>query len=255
MSKNNLFLNGDTDFDPVYKAIRDSENPCDKKGKQFCIDLWEIFEQFSDDHFVSQIQKDFHARFWEMYLTCTLIEKGYQVTCPKPGPDILLSCNQSSMWIEAIAPTSGDIELKDSVPEITMGSVQNVPNDQVILRYRSAIAVKSEKYKEYVKKGIVNESDQFVIAINGCRVNNSRTDYDPPRIVRAVFPIGDEYITIDKFTGKSLDSGFLFKKSISKSSGSKIPIDIFLDKSHSFLSGVIFSLSDCCNRPEKNGSS
>lgn len=253
MATKNLFIDGITARDPAYEAIRDSDHSDDKNGKQLCLELWEVFEQFADDHFIDQIQIDFDARFWEMYLTCTLYEREYPVSCPKPGPDILLSYENTNIWIEAIAPSSGNEDSPDSVPELEMGIVQDVPNDQVILRYTAAISEKFNKYKGYIEKGILKDVDPFVVAINGCRVRSARTDFEPPRIVRSVFPIGHEYVTIDTATGSAVDNGFHFRKTIPKTSGTEIPIDIFLDERYSYISGVMFSVSDCCNRPKKNG--
>jgi len=239
--------------DPTYNAIRDSDHPEDVRAKEFCSELWETFECYADSHFIDQFTIDFDARFWEMYLTCTLLERGFPAECPKPGPDVLLRYDDSKIWIEAIAPNSGNEGLPDSVPELRTGIAQQVPNDQVILRYRSAIAEKCRKYQSYVEKGILEPHDAFIIAINGCNVRSSRTDFDPPRIARSVFPIGDEYITIDRESRDVTDTGFHFRNTVAKSSGAEVPIDIFVDEDYSYISGVLFSNSDCCNRPVISG--
>ncbi|MCZ6802597.1 MAG: hypothetical protein O7D86_01315 [Proteobacteria bacterium] len=239
--------------DPKYNAVRDNDPPEDIRAKEFCIELWERFESYADSHFLEQFKIDFDARFWEMYLICTLLERGFPVECPKPGPDILLPNDDSKIWIEAIAPNSGSDESPDSVPEHRIGIAQSVPNDQVILRYRSAIAEKCGKYQNYLDKGILESHDAFIIAINGCNVRSSRTDFDPPQIVRSVFPIGDEYITIDRESGDINDTGFHFRNAVTKASGAEVSIDIFIDEHYTYLSGVLFSNSDCYNRPVING--
>ena len=239
--------------DPKYTAIVSSLYSEEIRAKNFCCELWETFKDLADDHFIQQFKIDFDARFWEMYLTCTLLERGFAARCPKPGPDVLLIHDGGQIWIEAVAPNSGSVDSSDAVPEFQTGKAQWVPNDQIILRYRSAISEKCKKYQDYLSAGILSPRDAFVIAINGCNVRTSMLDFDPPRITRTVFPIGDEYITIDRDSGDVTNKGFHFKNTVTKSRGSEVPIDIFLDKNYSYISGVLFSNSDCSNRPEING--
>jgi len=252
MVSKKLFTGG-KGCDPAYNGIAENDHIEAIKGKKFCLELWKCFEQYADEHFVNEIKIDFHARFWEMYLTCTFWESGLPVFCPKPGPDLLLSYDQLSIWVEAIAPNNGSDSSEDQVPMYKSGNAQKVPNEKIILRYRSAIEEKSKKYHGYINNNIIAKGDSYIIAVNGCKVRSARVELDPPRIVRSVFPIGDKHITIDKHTGNTIDTGFCFKKLISKASGAQVPTDIFLDKKYSHISGILFSVSDCCNRPDING--
>ena len=73
----------------LYRVIRD-EGRCSKL-KSGIEELWEIYYPYADGDFPKQLSQDFHARYWEMYLTCTLVGNSFNVV-PKQGrsegPDI-----------------------------------------------------------------------------------------------------------------------------------------------------------------------
>lgn len=251
-NKNNdetFFRHGDTVTNSWYKKIRDSKHPSDSEGRELCNKLWELFKPHSDEHFLIEASIDFAARFWEMDLTVSLIEQGLNVVCPKPGPDICLKNTDQNVWIEAISPNKGCGV--DEVPEVKESVAHNVPNDKIILRYTSAIAEKFTKYERYIKKKIISEDEPYVIAINGCQIPYARPDFDPPRIVRSVFPIGPEYVSFSKKSLKTVDNGFQFRKSVKKEIGTDIMINHFTEPKFSGISAILFSCSDCFNRPEE----
>jgi len=248
-----LFEDGIDAPDPSYNNIRDGDHPMEVYAKDLAISLWKLYEPYADDHFLDQIKRDFDARFWEMDLTCCLLGFGFEVHSDKHGPDIKITNLESPLWIEAIAPNSGKEGLPDSVAELTLGIASSVPDEQIILRFTSAINEKHSKYLQYLADNIVKEGEPYVIAINGGQVRQSRQDFDPPRIVRAVFPIGNEYIQFDRKTMKPIGSGFHYKEAVTKANGTDIPIDIFLNPEFSGISAVIYSNSDCCNRPDAAG--
>jgi hypothetical protein len=272
-----LFIEGIEAEDIVYNHIRDSDSPQKKAAKEFVENLWAIYQPYADNNFPDQIQRSFHARFWEMYLTCTLLEQRFKLNCPKPGPDILISGDRK-IWIEAIAPTAGDPSKPDSVPEVKFinlnfdsGSTtknaeldqfmnsrgQRVPDEQIILRYRSAIAEKFDRrYAEYVAKGIVSNNDSYVVALNGQKVGFSQHDVDPPRILRSLFPIGHEEVITEldaNETMKIVGNRFQFRPEIKKASGKDVSTFIFLSRDYENLSAVLFSSVGVINRPERMG--
>ncbi len=246
-----LFIPGIKAPDKAYNNIRDSQRSMAVSGKKVCERLWDIFEPHADHNFVEQFQKDFYARFWEMDLTCALIEKGYDISCPKPGPDICINQQGARIWIEAIAPNSGTGP--DQVPEIELDIVQSTPDAQIILRLTSAIAEKHVKYIKYLADGVVAENEPYIIAINGSNINLSLGDSTPPRIVKSVFPIGNQYVTLNKETLEIVGDGFEFKQAVSKQNGTDIPIDVFLNPKFEGISAVLYSNTDCANRPENTG--
>src|SRR6266404_1648157 len=82
-----LFTNKEAS-DPGYRNIRDSTDPRMKLAKWHCEYLWMFFERHADNEFRTELRRTFDARYWEMYLTTSLILAGFEVTCPKPGPDV-----------------------------------------------------------------------------------------------------------------------------------------------------------------------
>ncbi len=191
-----LFSDDINPSDELYRVIRD-ENRC-AKFKSYMEKLWGIYHPYADSDFPKQLAHDFHARFWEMYLACTLIDNSFKIV-PKrtkaKGPDIKIDHASTTIWVEAVTLTSGDSNRPDSVPNLQMGVAQQVPDDKIILRYRSAIYDKFKKYCEYLKEGIIREKDCYIIALNGCKIRHG--DREPPRIVRSVLPFGWEVVTLN----------------------------------------------------------
>ena len=103
--------------DELYRIIRDEERCV--KDKSYVENLWDTYQPYADRDFPKQLAQDFHARFWEMYLTCTLVHNSFNVV-PKQtrakGPDIKVDHASTTIWVEAVIPTSGDPSKPDSVP-------------------------------------------------------------------------------------------------------------------------------------------
>lgn len=234
----------------VYNNVRSADVDMMVRAKKCCLSMWETFQPFADVHFVKEIQRDFNARFWEMDLTCTLIELGYDVECPKPGPDVKIEGNT---WIEAICPSGGQESSPDKVPEIVTGIAQSIKSEPISLRFTSAISEKHRKYLDYIKDGVISDSEPYIIAINGNQIPNARLDFPLPRIVRAVLSIGSEYITFDRESFEVVGGGYHHQASISKSNGAEISTDIFLNEKYQGISAILYSCVDLCNRPKKSG--
>jgi hypothetical protein len=92
----NLFGAGDA-TDLCFSHLREPQHEWEFAARCFAERLWDIFRDYADPHFLTEIRREFNARFWEMYLTCALLERasefGYSLSCPKRKdgcPDILL---------------------------------------------------------------------------------------------------------------------------------------------------------------------
>jgi type I restriction enzyme S subunit len=242
--------------DKEYMLIRDE--PRFKSDKQFLEQLWKKYEPYADRNFRIEIARQFHQRFWEMYLTCTLLELKYKFIKKKrgKGPDICLKLESSRIWMEAVAPIAGIGP--DAVPQLKLKfnqvTVEWVPSEQIILRFTSAIDNKHNCYLSYCDKKVVNQNESYVIAINGSKVLFPRTDdMDLPFIIQAVFGLGDPTITINTNTWQIVKDGFSFRPFIVKRSGESVSTLIFIDEKHHSISGILFSSADICNRPHKAG--
>jgi hypothetical protein len=249
----NLFTSGDA-TDLWYRNLRDSPNPRSMGCRALCESLWADYEPHADNHFLVEIRRDFHARFWEMYLAVTMLRLGYEIQCPKPGPDVGILFEGRRIWFEATAPKPGADNSPDRVPDMVMGQVNWVPNEQIVLRYLSAIREKlATQYPRWIERGVVTPQDAFVVAINPKLIGHEIVDTIPPRILQAAFPIGAPSVTLDGRTGEKLGEGYQYRISIEKASGAKVPTAAFLDAANSALSGLLCSRVDAGNQPVQLG--
>ena len=90
---------------------------------------------------------------------------------PQAGPDILLECDGSRIWVEAVVATNGSPGRPDSVVEPNQDDSGKIPEEKLVLRYANAISKKCRKYRRYLRDGIIHKSDAFVIAINGAALS------------------------------------------------------------------------------------
>jgi hypothetical protein len=189
-----LFQPGDAP-DPDYTALRDAKH-C-KQWKAYCEALWERFQPYADEHFLSELRRQFHPRFWEMYLAVAFLERGFELHRHKDGgAEFGIDLAGKRYWFDAIAPTHGSGA--DAVPE--MQDSGWVPAQQIILRYTSAVATKRDKWRKDLKKGRVSERDGLVVAINDRSIRWALLGAVVPYIVKALYGLGDLAVSFDKQT-------------------------------------------------------
>lgn len=243
-----LFEKNVTAEDLVYTNIRDGSGPYEVAARLLAENLWVKYHSYADHHFLVEIRKEFNARFWEMYLACTLMDNGYKISHIDEGPDIRIDHDATIIWIEAVTPTSGDPIKPDSVPDMRMNVAQEIPDRQITLRYCSVIKDKYfDKYCRYVTDGIISKDDCYVIALNGCRIPWPHSDYEPPRIVRSVLPFGWQVVTINTITHKVVKRSHQYRAYLSKESGSQVDTNIFVKPEYKHISAVMFSNVDVAN--------
>lgn len=229
--------------DPWYLGLRDSTDARTNQIREWCEVLWARHEPYADAHFLTEIRRDFHARFWEMYLTVTLLELGHRIACPKPGPDVGIEVDGRRIWFEAVAPKPGDGG--DRVPPIVLNQFTAVPNEQLVLRYLNAINNKlTEQFPRWRAAGIVADGDALVIAINPRSLGRDVLDSTPPRILQAAFPMGAPYATLDSEGGGVLGEGYTDRPAIRKRSGNEVRTGAFLEPTGVDLSGLLCSRAD-----------
>lgn len=217
------------------------------RARNFTERLWSIYRNYADPHFLTEIRRDFTARFWEMYLSCAFLEKapkyGYSLTCPKPGPDICLELKGNRIWIEAVTATNGEPGRPDTLVEPKNGG--RIPEERIVLRYTTAIRDKYVKYFRYLRTGIVDRNDAYVIAVNESSLAYrwARAEIDLPRFLKAVYPIGELEMLIErnrndrKIVGAQNRPRFF----ISKANKSEVPVQTFIDRRWRGLSAVLCS--------------
>ncbi|MDI7219448.1 hypothetical protein QMN07_18335, partial [Leptospira santarosai] len=81
----------------------------------------------------------------------------------------------------------------------------------------------------------------------GAKVSSARTEQGYPRILAALFPIGDRYITFNKKTMEAINEGIGHSAFIKKKNESFVDKLAFASSEFNFITGVIFSLHDVWN--------
>lgn len=254
MPKKNLFSD-DPATDLGYINTRAANNDPAKACRANCEALWELFEPYADPEFMTEFRSVFHARYWEMYLTVALMDLRFEVTCPKPGPDVGIIFDDRRIWFEATSPDRGMDGSPDQVPlPLEGGNVAYaVPNEKMILRYLNSISSKKVQHDNWIAKGIVAKEDAFVVAVNPRGLRHDYSDTVPPRILQAAFAVGNQYITVDRDTLEQVGGGFHFRDQITKASGAPVSTSVFQHGGYACLSGLLCSRVDVANQPAKLG--
>ena len=212
----------DSDYESLNFPINEHTQRC----RDFVECLWRDYSEFADKNFLSNAKNNFHQRFWEMYLSVTFVRKGYKVIkTPDESPDVCIQMNGKKIWIEAVAPGPGTG--LDQIPIPEFGKANWVPTDQIALRYLNVLNTKFHKYQTYVKKEIVGSSDIFVIAINCSKVPHAYFGSSLPYHVQALLPIGPPNVIFDVATDSIVKTGYSFKDSVVKNSGSIDQVKFF----------------------------
>jgi hypothetical protein len=224
--------------------------------------LWQSHEPFADGPFRSEFARQPEPRFWEMYLTTHLLRASRRLVprteiarCKNgdKGPDIGVRKGNRVIWIEAIAPAKGDNEL-DKVPQfLSTGTRERIlhaaPRRQVELRITSALSKKAEVFRRYRDEGIIGDKDSCIVAITAAQFALQAATGGLPYAVTAVYPFGEEQITIDRETAKFVKSEFTISEFIERKAKPEEPIrrTAFQSEELMGISGIIWSRSSIGN--------
>ena len=211
--------------------------------------MWQAYEPYADPDFAQGFARDVDARFWEMYLGCTFLDAGYQLLPVKDRkkdggqPDLCVLAGERRIWIEAIAPDNGQAgpdQVVRPVPINEGGGLIAAPIRQTQLRTTHALWVKSQKMAAYLNEGVIAPDDIRIIGISASRFGVYVSEEPLPLIMTSVFPIGDQFVTIDTTTDAVIAQGYHPSFAIHKETG-KIPRTAFLDARFAHISGIIWS--------------
>ena len=217
-------------------------------------DLWARAEPYLDDDAAEKATVDFHAVFWECFLASTLLGCGLSLV-PRAdrhprvgGPDFLVK--EPRVWVEAVAvqPGTGPDALEWPEP----GVVQSVQDDGVILRLAQALEAKRQTGLRYRRRGWLLADDPYVIAVNSGAVPDGKMERNPPRVIRTVFPFGDEAIYIDPSTMQATQRVHARRTRITKMSGGEVSTRAFEQPEFDGVSGILYSIVDAFNPPAEN---
>jgi len=243
--------------DEVYESVRMEINSQCREARSFVQSLWTRAEAYLDSDFAAKITREFHPRFWELYLASVLLDSGLPLL-PKrsarvvAGPDLCISIGpERRIWVEAVTASPG--KGPDAVQEAMSGVARDVPDDPIKLRLLNAFDEKYRKHTAYLEKEVVGPSDPYVIAINAAMVPSARLEREVPRIVRSLLPFGHSMVHLDKESLKAVGSGHRYQGTVTKLSGTEIPTDAFLKSKFGAVSAVLYSWVDAFNHPDEIG--
>jgi hypothetical protein len=220
--------------------------------------LWRRFAPYCGDPFASFLtdaRTNLRGRVWEMALGCLLLDGGLRLRKPpSDGPDLCAIVDGRPIWIEATSVVHGTGP--DAVRRIERFGV--VDHDAMIRRYTSALEAKRKQQLAFVKRGVVQETDAFIIAINASAIDLASIERASsyPDIVRAVYPIGDPHfivpVSLEAVPPPGLDLEVRrehpYRDEIPRvQSPTGIPARAFLDPRYEATSGVMFTASDPWN--------
>ena len=228
------------------------ENEHEEKARVDCEKLWSIFRDYADPNFKREFGFRTHERWFEMYLTVSLLRAGRQIRCPKPGPDVCLLEEGRRMWAEAVCANPGDPGRRDSAPATVPGRVYREPTEQYVLRIRNALDGKQRKYRKYMKEGIVSGGDVSVVAINVFEVDGIGP-YIESHFRRALYGVGDPLIRIDRRSGEPLEVSNDVVHNVRKASGAEVDLRPFVNGTMGHITAVLGSHAHAFNLPSKPG--
>jgi hypothetical protein len=254
------FFSGGLAPDPLYNGCREHSNK--QSVRRRLERMWAAYEPFCPDaHFLSDARSHFVARTWELYLAASLMRRGFKLSRPPAkGPDLLTTIGDRRVWIEAVAPTSGDGS--DRVPTrdergFKRGNIwQGHPpaEEALILRCATAISGKLQKLNEYTEAGIVRSDDACVVALTlGGILDADVSSPDLPIGVKAVFGIGELLMTVT-IGSPEREVAYTDRPVVNKRSGANVDTRIFCAPESARISGLLYADCGIWNAPRIAGS-
>lgn len=238
-----------SNLDVGYENIREARYPVEVAIRQALDAMWASYEPYADPDFKPAFARDPDARFWEMHIACRLLAGG-KTLLPAAArrreggqPDICVLAEGRRIWIEAIAPeigADGPDQVRGPQPINEGGGLAAAPIRQAQLRTTSALLTKSRVIQRYIAEGTIGPDDVRLIAIGAGRFGVVVPEDPLPLVMSAVFPLGPQYLTIDRDTGAVVDEGFYFSPAIARA-GDPIPRTAFLDERFAHVSGLLWS--------------
>jgi hypothetical protein len=253
-----LFGSTDPTADPFYINVRTSNHPRAMQVREHCERMWAIYHRYADPQFLAEFPRRFHDRWFEMYLTVTLLQQGAQVQKTRPpGPDILVADEGRRIWVEAVCASGGEPGRPDSVAQPQFVPGRTVVTDagyeewdKIALRIRNSIEKKREAYAEYLRVGIVTADDLLVIAVNLDKIPGATLDTQK-YILRALFGVGDLQVVINRESREIVGHHNQELISITKSKGAKVGTQPLVDGSMPTISAVLVSEFNAMSAAEK----
>ncbi|PJZ64074.1 hypothetical protein CH371_20075 [Leptospira wolffii] len=242
MPEMNIFTDNlhSEEMDQYYVLTRDDEYR--KDIKQIIQGVWNdlIESNLIGDNiekFVKDAQKNFHGAIWQLELTYLLKQK-YSLVLPKEeGPDIIIEEAGERIIIDCV---SSNISGENKI-ETLVGQVQILDKDKRKLRVIESITKKYIAYKKWVKKGIVTESDKFLIAVDTSNIpEGSLVGYPDMNIMETVLSGAGDHFFVYNFETGDVTIQYDKQKEIKKKNGSLVTTNLFENQEFSDISGIVW---------------
>lgn len=248
-------------------------HPRDQDLKRFVYRLWNTFQDhnLNDSIFVTQFtsgcRQQLVERYTEMLFAWHFTQLGFRPTSKDMGPDLYIEHGDKKIWIEIITPRLtiplGDGEsaqrsakaieeyLAPPPNDPNAIRVTDIPTEQILSRWTSALKekrekltgtiIKNKKTLGYLDKNIVQTNDIYVIAINSISLGHHgfRGISQLPNAVEATLGVGPIEITINRKTSEIVSEGVSFRPNIINHNQSNIRTDSFLNPNYKEVSALI----------------
>lgn len=237
-----LFAQQGPGLDPVYARLRDAEDEADLERRAYLDLLWERARRYLDANFALEFARRPEERFWELRLAAALLDLGFELEPAREHrPDFATRLPDGRrLWIEATAASLGDPNNLDRPPDLEPNrGFRRVPVEQLLLRYTQRLEEKRLAFESYEADGVVSPQDCRVIAISSCKMWPYVGEVGLPRVLSAVFPIGDEQIVVDRETGEFVRAEHLYRGGVVRRNGALVATDAFLTPQYAHIGGLV----------------
>lgn len=246
---------------PLYHKIQEDHSFLDPPTllKDRVEALYETCHKLLDKKFCSQIMHDFAPCYSELLFCATFIKRlGFDVTHPSDkGPDYYL--RNLDCWAEIVTAKNGEKDNPNSIPEPISGVVSEAPHRQIVLRITNSFTYKADKIFEYIKNGVIRDSQKIIVCINGGWFKGTNSfalgpDGSLPLVVHALLPIGNMVLVINREDARVTEIKYEFRDYVNKENKTNnmesIRTGYFIDPKYSRISAVIYSYANVMNSIE-----
>ncbi|MEW8195554.1 MAG: hypothetical protein AB2793_17715 [Candidatus Thiodiazotropha sp.] len=246
MMKDSLFLPHTENEDDLYRAIQDDHHL--KEFRTLLEKMWDGYKQYAPRGFRQNLQDSFHNRWWEMYLTLGILQLGFDIATNKQdiGPDIKLIVGDSSLWMEAVAPSKG--EASDRVPVQEPNTATKMPKREGLLRLTQSILSKKEAFERYVRESVVQVNEPCIIALSGCNLGLGDTLNSPCPAPMSILTGVDNLVLTPE------GQYYTQRQSIQRDSGSVVDTAVFENEDYQIISAVLYSYDEPLSAPNPRDS-
>lgn len=242
----NFFGQQTAPTDPIYAMTASSGEDPHPHAREFIEGLYKETAEYLDPDVAERAPTSgLTPAFAEMYVAFALKRNGICLVPrgrrkPKRnGPDLL--AEDPDVWIEVVAATSG--RGADRLQTPVSGICYKVPTDPYVLRLRSVIEEKAGKLDTYIKREYIRDGQAAVIAICGALLEYRYSELPVPRIVRALYGVGDLVLSIDRTTTKVIGYSVAEHDAITKVCGELVQTNLFCHPGYAHVSAVLYTPS------------